>query len=165
MQNTKMKVAIGNNLLTKLTTPKWGANPNTIRMTVLALSYSTAEYAAPVWEISPHAKNLDPGLNQACRSVTGYLKPTNVEDLYLLSGIAPPAIRRDVCTRVQGQKQSTRETHSLFCQIPATKRLKSRHCFLSSVQPANFPAKVIRCSEWRKGLRNKPHIGIINLHK
>ena len=45
------------------------------------------------------------------------------------------------------------------------RRLKSRHCFLSSVQPANFPSKVIRCSEWRKRLYNKPHIDIINLHE
>ena len=72
------------------------------------------EYAAPVWARSAHAKNLDPELNQACRSVTGCLKPTNVEDLYFLSGIAPPAIIRDVYARVERQKQSTRETHSLF---------------------------------------------------
>ena len=91
--------------------------------------------------------------------------PTNVEDLYLLSGIAPPAIRRDVCARVERQKQSTRDTHSLFGQIPVARRLKSRHCFLSSVQPANFPAKIIRCSEWRKRLRNKSHLDIINLHE
>ena len=81
-------------------------------MTALALSYSTADYAAPVWARSPHANYLDPGLapvwarsphanyldpglNQAFRSVTGCLRPTNVEDLYLLSGIAPPVIRRD----------------------------------------------------------------------
>ena len=36
---------------------------------------------------------------------------------------------------------------------------------ISSKQPANFIAKVIRCSEWRKRLRCKPHIGIINLHE
>ena len=71
------------------------------------------------------------------------LKPTNVEDLYLLSGIAPPAIRRDVGARVGRQKQSTRETHSMFNQIPAARRLKSRHCFLSSVQPANLTEKVL----------------------
>ena len=155
----------GNNLLTKLATSEWGANPSTNRTTALALSYSTAEYAAPAWVRSAHAKNLDPELNQACRSVTGCLKPTNVEDLYLLSGMAPPTIRRDVCARVERQKQSTRDTHSLSGQIPATRRLKSRHCLLSSVQPANFPAKVIRCSEWRKRLRNKSHIDIINLHE
>ena len=65
-----------------------------------------AEYTALVWARSAHAKNLDSELNQACRSVTGCLKPTNVEDLYLLSGLAPPAIRRDVCARVERQKQS-----------------------------------------------------------
>ena len=87
--------------------------------------------------------------------------------MHLLSRIAPPAIRIDVCARVERQKQSTRETHSLFDQIPATRRLQSRRCFLSSVQPANFPTKIIKYSEWQKRLRNKSHnvIDIINLHK
>ena len=50
-----MKVATRNNLLTKnLQLLRRGANPSTIRMTVLALSYSMAEYAATVvWAISP----------------------------------------------------------------------------------------------------------------
>ena len=103
IQNTKMGVATRNNLLTKLATSRLGANPSTIRTTAFALSYSTAEYAAPVWARSPHAKNLDPELNQACQSVTGCIKPTNVEDLYLLSGIAHPAVRRDGCARVERQ--------------------------------------------------------------
>ena len=70
-----------------------------------------------------------------------------------------------VCARVERQKRTTSETQSLFVQIPATKRLKSRHCFLSSVQLGNITVKVIRCSEWRKRLRYKPHICIINLHE
>ena len=69
IRNTKMKVATRNNLLTKLATSKWGANPSPIRITAL-LSYSTAEYAAPVWARSTHAKNLDPELNQACREMS-----------------------------------------------------------------------------------------------
>ena len=109
-----MKVATRNNLLTKRATSKWGANPNTIRTTALPSSYSMVEYAAPVWARSAYDKTLDPELNQACRSVTGCLKPTNVEDLYLLSGIALPAIRRDVCAIMERQKQTTRDTHSLF---------------------------------------------------
>ena len=165
IRNKKMKVATRNSLLTKLSTSKWGTNPSTIQTTALSLSYSTAEYEAPVWARSAHANNLDPELNQACRSVTGCLKTTNVEDLYLLSGIAPPAVRRDVCARVERHKQLTRETHSLFGQRPAARRLKSRHCFLSSVQPANFPAKVSRCNEWRKRLHNKSHRDIINFHE
>ena len=165
IQNTSIKVATRNNLLTKLATSKWGENPSTIKTTPLALSYSTAEYAAPVWTRSPHAENLDPGLNQVYRSVTGCLKPTNVKDLCVLSWIASPTIRRDVCARVERQKQSTREPHSLFGQIPATKRLTSRHCFLPNVQSRNFLENVIRYSEWRKRLINTPYIGITNLHE
>ena len=48
----------------------------TIRMTDLALSYSTTEYAVPVWARSPHANNLDPESNQACQSVTETRAPT-----------------------------------------------------------------------------------------
>ena len=65
-----------------------------IRTTALALSYSVAEYAAPVWV------KLNTELNSAYRAVTGCMKPTNVEDMYLLAGIAPPDIRRDVCGRM-----------------------------------------------------------------
>ena len=87
IQNTNMKVATCNNLRTKLATSKWGANPSTMQTTDLASSYSTAEYAAPVWARSVHAKNLDPELNQTCRSVIGCLKLSNVEVLYFKSGM------------------------------------------------------------------------------
>ena len=105
MHNTKMKVATRNNLLRKLLNSKWGANGSTIRTTALALCYSVAEYVVLVWARSSHAQKLNPELNSACRAVTGCLKPTNVEDLYLLAGIAPPDIRRDVCARVEKTKQ------------------------------------------------------------
>ena len=116
IHNTKIKVATRNNLFKKLSNSKWGANANTIRTTALALSYSVAEYAAPVWARSPHAQKLNTELNSACRAVTGCLKPTNVESLYLLSGIAPPDIRRVVCARMEKTKQETNEAHSLYGQ-------------------------------------------------
>ena len=147
IHNTKMKVATRNNLLRKLSNSKWGANANTIRTTALALSYSVAEYAAPVWARSPHAQKLNTEPNSACRAVTGCLKPTNVEDLYLLAGIAPPDIRRDVCARMRKTKQETNEAHSLYGQHPAERRLKSRNCFLRSVKPAEFSPMIIRCNE------------------
>ena len=96
-----MKVATRNNLLKKLANSRWGTNARTIRTTSLALCYSTAEYAAPVWEKSAHAHLLKPELNQACRAITGCLKPTNVDYLYLLAGIVPPEIRINVCARVE----------------------------------------------------------------
>ena len=109
IHNTKMKVATRNNLLKKLANSMWGTNARTIRTTALAFCYSTAEYAAPVWERSAYAHLLNPELNQACRAITGCLKPTNVENLYLIAGTAPPEIRRSVCARVERTKQVERE--------------------------------------------------------
>ena len=139
MHNTKMKVATRNNLLRKLSNSKWGANASTIRTTALVLCYYVSEYVAPVWARSSHAQKLNPELNSVCRAVTGCLKPTNVEDLYLLVGIAPPDIRRDVCARLEKTKQETNEAHSLYGHNPAERRLKSRNCFLRSVKLVDFP--------------------------
>ena len=160
---SQMKVATRNNLLSKLSNSKWGANTSTIRTTALALCYSVAEYAALVCARSSHAQKLNPELNSACRSVTGCLKPTNVEDLYLLAGIAPLDIRRDVCARVERTKQETNEAHSLYGQNPAERKLKLRNCFLRSVKPADFPPKVIRCSAWLRRLQAIPHRATVNL--
>ena len=156
-------MATRNNLLRKLSNSKWGANANTIRTTALALSYSVAEYAAPVWARSPHAQKLNTELNSACRAVTGCLKPTNVEDLYLLAGITPPDIRRDVCARMEKTKQETNETNTLYGQHPAERRLKSRNYFLRSVKPAEFSHKIIRCNEWLRRFQTTPHKVTVNL--
>ena len=68
------------------------------------------------------------------------MSETNVEDLYLLAGIAPPDIRRDACARVE-----------------------KRNCFLRSVKPADFPPKVIRCSAWFRRLQTIPHRATVNI--
>ena len=166
MHNTKMKVVTRKNLLRKLSNSKWGANASTIRTTALALCYFVAEYAAPVvWARSFHTQKLNPELNNACRAVTGCMKPTNVEDLYLLAGIAPPDIRRDVCARIEKPQQETNEAHSLYGQNPAERRLESRNCFLRSVKPADFPPKVIRCSAWLSSLQTIPHRATVNIYE
>ena len=85
IHNTKMNVATCNNLIRKLPSSKCGTNASTIRTTALALSYSVAEYATLVWARSAHAYKLYSEHNSACRAITGCLKPTNVEELYLLS--------------------------------------------------------------------------------
>ena len=157
-----MKVATRNNLMKKLSNSKWACNASTITTTALALSYSADGYTCPVWARSPHASKLDPELNDACISITGCLRPTNVDELYLLAGIAPPDIRRHVCARVENKKQETNAAHSLQGQVPAERRLK-RECFLSSVQPADFLAKVIRCSEWRHRQYLASHNCAVNL--
>ena len=60
IHNTKMKLATRNNLLKKLANSKWGTNESTIRTTILAVCFSVAEYATPVWCRSTNAKKLDP---------------------------------------------------------------------------------------------------------
>ena len=124
IHNTKMKVATRNTLLKKLSNSNWGCNASTNRTTSLALSYSTAEYACRVWARSLHAFKLDPELNDACKSIAGCLSPTNIEELYLFAGIAPPDIRRDVCDRVEKKKQETNTAHSLHGEVPAERHLK-----------------------------------------
>ena len=68
MHNIEMKVATRNNILRKLSNSKWGANASIIRTTALALCYSVAEYAVPVWARSSHAQKLNPELSSACRA-------------------------------------------------------------------------------------------------
>ena len=82
-----------------------------------------AEYAAPVWSRSL----TGPELNQACRVITRCPKPATVEELYLLSGMAPPNIRRDVCVGMERTKQmnkSTRPVWSHTCRkLPEIQKL------------------------------------------
>ena len=158
-----MKVDTRNNLIRKLSNSKWGTNAGTIRTTTLALSYSVAESAALFWARSPHAQILITELNSACRAVTGCLKPTNVEDLYFLAGIAPPDIRRDVCARMENTNKETNETHSLCGQHPAERKLNSRNCFLRSVKTAELSPKIIQYNEWLRRLQTTPHTVIVHL--
>ena len=64
IQNVKAKVAARNCLLGKLTNSTWGADHETPRSTVLALSSSTFQYVSAVWARSSHAKKGKPGAQQ-----------------------------------------------------------------------------------------------------
>jgi len=81
------------------TSPRNGEQILTLRTSALALCYSAAEYASPVWSRSSHTKYIDPAQNDSCRIITGCLKPTNANSLYLRAGIARPDIRREVISR------------------------------------------------------------------
>ena len=86
------KVSTHNNLLDNLASSNWGADPNTLKQSVLALCYSTAEYCAAVWERSAHTSKVDAELNRACCIITGTMKATPLPALYKLSDICPPSI-------------------------------------------------------------------------
>ena len=131
-RKVKAKVATRNNLLSKLANSNWGTNPSTLRSTALALSYSTAEYCSPVWANSCHAKSIDPELNNACRIITGTLRPTPLPAVYRLAGIAPPHLRRETQLRTHKHKQEHDRRHPLSGHIPPRSRLSSRSSFMKA---------------------------------
>ena len=132
---TRHKVEARNSIISKLSTTKYGADPKTIRAAALALCFSTAEYACPVWERSVHTKKLDTTLNTTCRKITGCLRPTNIKDLYTMSGINQPEERRKYISSTERKKQQSDKKHMLYGQKPPNKRLKSRNSFLDSTSP------------------------------
>lgn len=134
-KDTKMKVMGRNNIIRKLTGTTWGARPETLRTSTIALCLSTAEYAATVWKNSAHAKEVDVAVNAAVRIVSGCLKPTPIEKLYPIVGIAPPKIRREVAAEKEKTKQVEDERHPLHGHTPHhPPRLKSRKSFLRTAK-------------------------------
>ena len=81
-ENFAGKIQSRNNLLSKLANSRWGANPHVMRTTALAMCYSVAEYACPVWLDSTHSKLIDVALNETCRKITGCMKSTPINQLY-----------------------------------------------------------------------------------
>ena len=87
IEKTNMKVNARNNIIRKLVNSKWGCKASTPRTSCLALLYSAAEYACPVWARSTHAPKLNPALHDCCQIISGCLKPTHLVSVHLLAGI------------------------------------------------------------------------------
>ena len=115
-----MKVNARNNIIRELANSKWGCKASTLRPSCLALCYSAAEYACPVWARSTHAHNLNPALHDCCRIISRCLKPTKLDSVHLL---APPHIRRTVACRMERTRQTTDGRHQLFHHQPVVEEL------------------------------------------
>ena len=139
-----------NNLLRKLHGTNWGACPHTMRTTATALCLSVAEYCCPVWARSTHRKLVDTTLNEICRLITGCIRPTATPDLYVLSGISPPEIRRSVHSQNERTKQLTDQRHSLHHHQPVKSRLPSRNSFVSTSQPLLCKPAEARIAKWQE---------------
>ena len=156
IEKTKMKVNARNNIIRKLANSKWGCKASTLRPSCLALCYSAAEYACPVWARSTHTHKLNPALHNCCRIISGCLKPTNLDSVHILAGIAPPHIRRTVACRMERTRQTTDARHQLFHQQPAASRLKSRKRFMRTVTPLASSASSSRLRLWKDSLTDVP---------
>ena len=93
LTDVSSKVTKQCNLLKRLASNHWGADFPTLRMSALALCYSTAEYCSPVWSQSHHCKKVDTSLNECLRLVSGCIKPTPTDTLPVLCGMVPSDIR------------------------------------------------------------------------
>jgi len=98
LTKTAGKLKNRNNLLLKLAGSTWGASANTVRSSALALSYSAAEYCAPVWSRSAHTSRVDVQLHSTMRLISGTLCSTPLPWLPELSNIEPPALQRKAAT-------------------------------------------------------------------
>lgn len=150
--NLKGKLTSRNNILRKLVNQKWGAQPSTLRTSALALCFSAAEYAAPVWEASAHTNHVNVAINETARIISGCLRPTPISKLYPLIGITPPDIRRDVARDVERKKQTEDPRHSLYKHQPQTRRLKSRKSFLHRSQTLLESPSKTRIKKWKETL-------------
>ena len=101
-------------------------------------------------------QNINPEVNETCRAITECLEPSNVKYVYLLAGLNH-LISEEMYVQVNN------ESNSQLGHIHATNLMKSRSCFLSSVQPPFFSPKIIRRNKWQSKLENRHHTGPIIL--
>ena len=132
-----------------------GCKASTLIPSCLVLRYSAAEYACPVWARSTHARKLNPALHDCFRIISGCLKPTNLDTVHLLAGIAPPHTRTVAC-RMERTRQTTDARHQLFHHQPASNILKSRKSFMLTVMPLDSSASSSRLQPWKDSLQDVP---------
>ena len=142
-------------LLRQLVGSRWGAGGKTLRIATLSLVYSAAEYCVPVWCCSAHICLIDSVLNDALCIVTGFLHPTPMDHLPILTGIQPAELCRMGATLSLAYCGSLDPNHILYgllsgssdtCQV----RLRSRRLFVPAVRNLlnNLARLGICASKW-----------------
>ena len=86
------------------------------------------------------ACKLNPTQHDCCRIISDCLKPTNLDSVHLLAGIAPPHIRRTVACRME-------RTHKQFHHRPAASRFKLRKSFMRTVTQLDSSASSSRLTD------------------
>ena len=136
LEDSSNKIGKRNCLIRKLARTTWGAKQTVLRTTTLALSYSVAEYCAPVWMRSAHTNLIDVKLRESMRTITGSLRSTPNQWLPVMSAIAPPHLRREEANQTWIQRAKDSEQNiplkEIFNNAPKTSRLKSRKPFYKS---------------------------------
>ena len=81
-------------LLKKLAPSSWGLNATILGIATLFLVHSTDEYCVPVRCRSAHTCLIDKPIKDALHIVTGCLRTTPTDNLFIFSGIQSTEFRR-----------------------------------------------------------------------
>ena len=143
------------------------ARATTLRITTLALVYSTAEYCAPVWSRNAHVHLLD-RINDALRMLTGCLKPTAPGYLPALPGIPPAELLRKAATLSLSRQslESRHKLHNYFNRRAKKRRLKSRKLFVIETQgllAQNTNAPTWYHNTWKENWPKPSHVFTLSL--
>ena len=81
-----------------------------------------------MWGRSSHSRLVDVSLNASLRTITGCLRPTQVDQLLVLAELAPSALRREAETLVLGRRacQHDHLLQDVIGKSTHQKRCKSR---------------------------------------
>ena len=152
-------------LLRRLAGSGWGAGAKTLRISVLSLVYSTAEYCVPVWCRSTPTRLIDSILNDGLRIVTGCLRPTPTEDLPVLAGIQPAVLRRLGATLFWANRAIHDPDHVLHKQLVRQQdvhqgKLRSRRPFKPAAWKllGSLSKLDIRVKQWMKHKWNADYL-------
>lgn len=63
-EKSQKKVNTRNEIIRKLVGSKWGTDPDTLRISAMALCFFMAEYACQVWRNSANIKKMDIATNE-----------------------------------------------------------------------------------------------------
>ena len=143
----------------------WGTGAKTLRMAVLSLVYSIAEYCTPVWCRSAHTRLIDSVLNDALHIVTGCLRPTPTDYLPILSGIHQLSFT-DWERHSLAHRGSLDPDHILYGLLSeysdaCQERLRSRRPFVPAARNLlnNLAGLGIHASEWINHKWNAEYCG------
>ena len=101
-------------------------------------------------------------LNDSCRCITGCLRPTNVDSLYVLAGIAPPGVRRSVASRTERRRQADYTRHPCHNHQPGPKPPEIKE-ELPSCSPLSQPPQTGRLTLWEEQRIAKQHLAKLSI--
>ena len=144
LEKLKNKLSSRVSLIKRLAGTTWGASFDVLRTATLALVIAPAEYCAPVWAQSAHAKRLNIPFHEALRTITGCIRCTQINLLPPLSGIKSlENRRRNICEKLfEEAVDPAHPLHQLIYDTHHLTRLCSRHPLRNLV--GNLPEEDLR---------------------